>query len=193
MLFIYGRPTTRIKYFADHSHACKSCGSFDLSVGVYRQYFHIFFIPIAAFGVKTAKIHCSECTEPYRSDSLQQHYEGMARTPIRLYAGTILVSLLILTAIALNLAHQGAEPGYIKNPKVGDIYLLKEKTLSIYYFMKVIEVKKDSIITHHNAVQYMSYVSEPAKDDSFMIEELWISKKNLQEMYDKGIIQSVNR
>lgn len=193
MLFIYGKPTARIKYFADHSHRCQNCGSYDLSVGVYRKYFHIFFIPFAAFGVKTAKIHCSQCTAPYRSDSLQLQYEGMARTPIYLYAGTIMISLLILTSIALLFVNKNAEARYIKNPVAGDVYLLKDANTTAYYFMKVINVKNDSIITYRNAADYVFYVSKPQEKDSFVTEELWISKKDLQKMYDNDIIQSVDR
>ena len=103
------------------------------------------------------------------------------------------MSLLILGVIAGYIFQKNAETGYIKNPKAGDIYLLKDANISSYYFMKVLKVQNDSIIVNHNAIQYAFYVSKPQQNDSFMIEELWISKKDLQEMYDKEIIQSVDR
>jgi hypothetical protein len=190
---IYGKRTVVIKKFTDHSNRCTKCGTYDLSVKVYQQYFHAFFIPVYAFGVKTAAIRCKNCTSVFRSDSLQQQYEKMAKAPFYLYSFPIIFCLLILLGLSLHSIYKRSETAYIQHPMAGDVYLLRPGDAPIYYFLKVVSVRDDSLITHRNSINYTSFVSEPTGNDSFTIQEMWISRKDLQEMFDNNIIESVDR
>src|SRR5882757_5515391 len=102
MLFLKGTRTIRIKIWQDHARQCDACKDFNLSVGVYMKYFHVFFIPIAAFGIKSTKIYCASCGQVVRIDSLSREYEKRTKTPFYLYCGTILVGFLIVAGIVLS-------------------------------------------------------------------------------------------
>src|SRR5450755_901779 len=108
MLFLKGTRTIRVKTWQDHAHQCDACKDFNLSVGIYMKYFHVFFIPIAAFGIKSTKMCCASCGQVVRIDSVSREYEKRTKTPFYLYSGMILVGLLIAAGFALSAygAHQ---------------------------------------------------------------------------------------
>src|SRR5688572_12735660 len=106
MLILHGRRTARIKRYTDNQHSCRSCGVFDLDVRVYRDFYHLFFIPLFPVGGKSVKIKCKNCGEPMRLDPLQKHYENLSKTPIYLYAIPILVAGLFAIGLIGNLNTQ---------------------------------------------------------------------------------------
>ena len=103
MFLIYGRKRTRIKRYTDNKSPCKECKSFDLSIKVYQEYFHLFFIPFFPTGIKTAAMHCNSCGQPFRMDSLEKEYVNNTRNPIYLYSGLMVVAALILLLVNENI------------------------------------------------------------------------------------------
>lgn len=196
MLILHGRRTARIKKHTDNQQSCKSCGVFDLDVRVYRDYYHIFFIPLFPVGDKTVKIRCNNCGEPIRLETLQNHYENISRTPIYLYALPILFAGLIAILINANINTQKKKSVFVENPKVGDVYTIRkdDSNSTSYFFLKLIEVRGDTIVAYHNNLEYYGFVTELNGDDFFVKgEELVFTKSELKQMLEKMEINSVVR
>jgi hypothetical protein len=196
MFVIHGRRSARIKKYTDNQHNCKSCKSFDLSVKVYRDYYHVFFLPIYPIGAKTAKIHCNNCGEPFRVDAIQKQYESTSRTPFYLYAGPILFAGLILFAIIADMNNQKEKVKFVDNPKVGDVYRIRkdENNSTTYYFLRISQINGDSVFAYHSKLTYYGFITKFNDDDFFVKEdELAFTKKELKQMLDKDEINSVER
>lgn len=196
MLILYGRRTARIKKYTDNQQSCKSCGTFDLDVRVYRDYYHIFFVPVFPVGDKTVKIRCRNCGEPFRLDTLQRHYESISKTPVYLYTIPILFAGLIAILINANLNTQKEKAKFVDNPKVGDVYRIRkdENNSTTYYFLRLVNIKGDTVIAYHNNLEYHGFVTKLNADDFFVKdEELYFLKSELKQMLDKMEINSVER
>jgi hypothetical protein len=196
MFLIYGRRTARIKSYTDNHQTCKSCRSFDLGIKVYRDFYHLFFIPFFPVGVKTAKMRCNNCGEPVRVDSVQKQYEDSTKTPFYLYAGLILVALLILFMVNVNINTQKEKKKFVGSPMVGDVYRIskEEKNSTTYYFLRVSQVNGDTVFAYHNNLVYGGFITKLNDDDFFdKSEELIFTKKELKEMLERDEINSVER
>lgn len=196
MLLLYGRRTARIKKYTDNEQSCKSCGVFDLDIKVYRDYYHLFFIPFFPVGDKTVKIRCNNCGQPIRSETLQNHYENISSTPIYLYALPILFAGLIAILINANINTQKEKSAFVENPKVGDVYTIRkdDNNSTSYFFLKLIEVRGDTIVAYHNNLEYHGFVTELNNDDFFVKdEELYFTKSELKQMLENMEINSVER
>lgn len=196
MFVIYGRRKARVKKYTDNRNYCKSCNSFDLNVKVYKEYFHIFFIPFFPLGDKTVKIVCNNCGEPYRSDSVQKEYEKSTKTPIYLYAGLILIAILVALLVNANIKTQKEKAKFVENPKVGDVYLIRkdEKNSTSYYFLRVTQINGDTVLVYHNNLVYSGFISKLNDDDFFdKGEELIFTKQELKQMLDSDEINMVKR
>jgi zinc-ribbon family len=196
MLVIYGRRKARIKKYTDNRNYCKSCNSFDLNVKVYKEYFHIFFIPFFPTGDKKVKIVCNNCGEPYRVDTVQKDYERSTKIPIYLYSGLIFIGSLILLLVNANISTQKEKARFVENPKVGDVYRIRkdENNSTSYYFLRIKQIISDTILAYHNNLVYSGFITKLNDDDFFVKEEeLFFTKKELKEMLDKDEINSVER
>ena len=196
MFVIYGRRTARIKKYTDSQQACNNCKAFDLDVKVYRDYYHLFFIPFFPVGDKIVKIHCNSCGQPMRLDTMRNHYESISRTPFYLYAGPILVAGLILILVNANLNTQKEKAKFVENPKVGDVYRIRKDTnnSTTYYFLRVVNIIGDTVSVYHNNLEYSGFISKLNADDYFVKdEELFFLKSDLKQMLDKMEINSVDR
>lgn len=59
MFFLRGTRKARIKTYQHHDRQCEQCKDFNLTIRVYKDYFHVYFISFTASGVKTSVIHCN--------------------------------------------------------------------------------------------------------------------------------------
>lgn len=196
MFLIYGKRTARIKKYSGDHENCRNCKSFDLDIRVYKDYFHIFFLPIFAFGSKTVKIRCNNCGERLWVNEIQKHYEDITKTPFYLYAGIILFSGLILLFVNVNLNTQKEKAKFVGNPKVGDVYTIRKETnnTSTYYFLRLSKISGDTVFAFHNNLEYNGFISKLNDDDFFVKDdELFFLKKELKQMLDKNEINSVER
>src|ERR1700742_5274495 len=116
MLLFRGVRNGRIKTYTDNEHQCNDCKDFDLKVKVYKDYYHFLFIPAFPTGVKTVKIRCNKCGEPYRSDSLQKQYELRTRNPFWLYSWILLAGLLVVGAVVAVQVNDRLIHHYAANP-----------------------------------------------------------------------------
>ncbi|MEO5562283.1 MAG: hypothetical protein ABIR18_02585 [Chitinophagaceae bacterium] len=182
MLFsLHGRRAARIKKYTDAQHQCKNCKSFDLEVKVYRDYYHFMFIPIVPVGDKTAKIFCNNCGDGLRTESVRQEYEKKTKTPFYFYTLPILVVLVIAIAFIADRNDQKQMAKYIAEPKAGDIYTLSEKrdNLTIYYFLRIKEIRNDSIYLYQNNLEY--FLAPTEFDDSDFFRETGQMAFSIQE------------
>ena len=196
MFVIYGRRTARIKKYTDNQQACQSCKAFDLDIKVYRDYYHLFFIPVFPAGDKTVKIRCNNCGEPMRLKTIQRHYESISKTPFYLFTFPILFAGLIIILVNANLNAQKEKALFVDNPNVGDVYRIRkdENNKTTYYFLRLVRISGDTVVAYHNNLEYSGFISKLNDDDFFVKdEELYFLKPELKQMLEKMEINSVDR
>jgi hypothetical protein len=196
MILIYGRQTARIKKYTDNQYACQNCKAFDLDVRVYRDYYHLVFIPVFPVGKKRVEIHCKNCGEPMRLDAIKKQYENINKTPFYLFIIPILFAILILFLVYENLATQKEKAILVANPQVGDIYTIRkdENNKIIYFFLRLVRINGDTVVAYHSNLEYSRYTSTLHEDDFFVKdEELYFLKSDLKKMLNDNEINSVAR
>ncbi len=196
MFLLKGTRKARIKIYHHHDRPCENCKDFDLTIGIFQEYFHVFFIPVVAKGLKSSVIYCSNCGSRIRSDSLSKEYESRTRAPIYLYSGLLLVGLFALSLLAAMGWGAYERSTYIADPKVGDIYLVKavQGQLDGYRFVRLSRISRDSVIGMGNDVLYLSYTSAFSSDDHFNTDDQVVfSKSNLKHLYKEDSIENVFR
>ena len=196
MIFIYGKRKARIKRYDDCHIKCSNCNSFEQRFSVYQEYFHLFFIPIFPFGFKTIKSVCLKCNDKFNEEK-KNHYVSVTRTPIYLYTGIILFVGLITVLVIANVNTQKQKAEYVANPKINDVYLIREKEenqSTIYYFLKIKNIDIDTVELLHSYLQYNSFVSTMSDSDHFVNDEVYhVSKSDLKNFLEKGLINAVER
>lgn len=196
MLFFYGRKIARIKTYTDHQHACPHCKAFDLDIEVYREYFHLYWIPAFPVGVERSIIECNACGNRVTSNVLSREYEQKARAPIYFYIWPILFAILVGFVIYSNIETQNEKAALVADPQVGDVYTIRknEDKKAAYYFLRLIRVEGDTVIAYHNNFFYSGEVNRLQDDDFFDEgEELMFLKPQLKKMLEDDEINSVNR
>lgn len=196
MFVIQGIRKARIKKKSEHARqACENCGSRDFTIKVYRNYFHLFFIPVFPYGNKTAEIYCRGCNQNIQNN-LRKHYENTSQTPLYLYAGIILLSVLIILFVKWKLDINKENAILAENPKTGDVYLIREESIlkKTYYFLKISRIHGDTIFTYHNNKTYSHFTGKLDESDYFLKnEELIFTKEEIKIMTKNSEICSVIR
>lgn len=196
MFIIYGKRSAAIKKYNDDSQQCKNCNSFGLSIKVYKEYYHVFYLPIIPIGITSAKIYCKNCKAHMRSNSIEAEYEKKTKAPIYLYAGVLLFLGFISIAILASLKNQKETAEFIESPVEGDVYRVKknEDNLTHYYFLRVSEVYGDTVYMYHSNLVYKQYTGQFNDDDFFDKSEYYIlNHDDLKKMLEKGEIESIAR
>lgn len=196
MFLIKGTRKLRIKTWRYHDRQCDSCKDFDLTIKVYKDYYHVFFIPLFATGIKSSVITCNNCGVLIRSDSLSKEHESKTRVPFYLYSGVILVASVVLAAFATSLWNQYERSRYVSSPKVGDVYFIKTEAspLDGYNFLRVKRISGDSVITADNSMVYLTSASSFDSVDYFDANrEKGYTKTQLKQLLEKGAIENVYR
>jgi hypothetical protein len=196
MLIYHGTKTARIKKFTDNQQHCPKCKAFDLSIEIFSDYYHAYFIPIIPVGDKTVKIRCKSCEEPYRSEKLERKYANSISAPFYLYSLVILCIGLICVFAINHLNNQKKHRQYIDKPKINDVYLIKNsrRNFSSYYFYKIVAINKDSFSILHSRYEYLESPSNMSEKDYFIkADTLRFSKNEIRNMSDSAIINSIQR
>jgi hypothetical protein len=196
MLFIFGIRTARIGNFIDNDQICYPCKAFERQVQVYRRYFHFCLIPVFPMGARHFEIHCKNCGDDTRSESLVKKYESRAKTPFYLYSAIFLFVGLGAFWLYWNKNTQKEKREFVQNPSAGDVYTITEEKNAgnTYYFLRIAAVAGDSVIAFHNNLDYGGFVSSLADDDYFVKgDSVAFSKKQLKEMLERDEIYSVKR
>ena len=196
MIFIWGKRKMRIKKYVDHHIKCEECNSYEQKFSVYQEYFHIFFIPIFPFGIKTIQSVCLKCNDAFNGEK-KSHYLSITRTPVYLYTGIILFVGFILSLVIGNVTTQKQKAEYVANPQINDVYLIRENDENkskIYYFMKIKNINADTVELLGSHFQYSRFVYKMDDTDYFVSGEIYkVSKTDLKDYLENSIIISVER
>jgi hypothetical protein len=195
MIFIYGRKKAKIKKTTDHIGACTTCNSIGLEFEIFRDYYHLFWIPLFPVGDKESKVYCITCGKPNNFNQRAKHFESISRTPVYLYSGLLLFFTLIITLVIGNINTQKEKALFVSDPKVGDVYAIRKDVSdsTYYYFLRVARIQSDTVIVYPNAFQYFRYVNRLNDQDYFVTQEFFYTKKELKELLEKGEINGVDR
>lgn len=196
MFIIRGQRKIRIKRYTESQQCCPNCKTFDLQVDVYKDYYHLFFIPFIPTGVKSSSIYCYHCSSFTRIDSLQNEYENKTRVPFYLYSGLILIGALVVSMVVASENTEKADRLFVQNPQTGDVYTIREESgdSTQYYFLKINRMVGDSVFTLHSYYSYNRFVSKLDGKDFFVLDEEWpYTKAELLQMLEKGEINAVKR
>jgi zinc-ribbon family len=196
MLFIFGKRIARIGKWIDTEHICYPCKSFDREVVAYRPYFHFCFIPVFPIGKKQLEMHCRNCGDETRLDSVVRQYEARAKTPFYLYSALILFVALAAVWFYWNRSTQKHKIEMVSNPSVGDVYTIREESNNetTYYFLRLVEIRPDTVMAFRNHLDYSGFVSSLASDDYFVkTDTLAFRKSKLKDMLENGEIYSLDR
>jgi len=108
----------------------------------------------------------------------------------------VLLAGLIIVLIIGNLDTQKEKAAFVANPKIGDVYLIRkdENGSTNYFFLRLANIRGDTVIAYHNNLEYHSFVTKLNDDDFFVKDEqLFFTKRELKQMLDKMEINSVER
>lgn len=193
-MIIVGARTMRIKRFRDRDLVCPNCGEYTREFNVYKQYFHIFFIPVFPVSSKQITSHCCSCG--HQSNEKMDFYLKQTRTPLYLFTGLFLIVALVIFGGIENHKEQKLKQEYIANPAIGDVYLFYNKAGEEkgYYFTKITDIKEDTLFMVFNRFIYSKFVSDFDDEDYFDLDNNgYALKKDVQEYLDLNIINSVER
>lgn len=196
MIFIFGMRTISIGQFIDKDHICYRCQAYDREVRVFRTYVHFCLIPVFPVGGKRLEMHCRNCGDQTKSETVEKKYLGIAKTPFYLYSLPILILCLAGYWFYWNDNAEKEKRAFIAQPAVGDVYMVKKGTGydATYSFLRVINVSGDSVMLYHNYLEYGGFVSQLTDDDYFVqTDTLLFQKKKLKEMLEQDEIHSVKR
>lgn len=196
MFLIYGRHKARIKKYIVNDQSCKDCRTFDIEVKVYREFYHLFYIPFCPVGDKTVSALCRNCGEPFRSDSFLSYYKQISKTPFYYFSLPILFSSFIILLTILNRNTQKEKLEFVTSPKTGDVYTIRhdENNKTTYYFLRLKSINGDTLTMYHSALEYNGYTSSFNNEDYFVKdEELLILKPELIKMLTRMEINAVDR
>jgi hypothetical protein len=196
LFFIFGIRSVRIGRFFDNNHICYPCKAYDKEILVYRSYFHLCLIPVFPVGPRRFEIRCRNCGDETKSENILKEYEGKARTPIYFYSAWLVFVSVAALWYFWNNHSQRNKMEFVSNPKIGDVFTIKQTKNdgTSYYFLKIIEVNRDSIKAFHNNLDYGDFVARLDKDDYFVKDDTLAFKRNkLQRMLNNDEIFEATR
>ena len=196
MLYIFGKRLARIGRYIDTEHICYPCKSYDREILIYRPYFHLCFIPVFPIGRNEYTMRCRNCGDKTMLDSVLKQYKNKTRTPFYLFSAWILACLIAMLWFYWNSVTTKHKYEYVDHPIAGDVYTISEDkgNTTSYYFMRVVEVKMDSVKLLHNSLDYGNYVNRLEHDDFFVKDDtLTLERAGLRKMLAKGEIYEIDR
>ncbi len=176
---------------------CKTEGN--ISMKVLTKYAYLYFIPM--FPMKKVGIaECGHCKKVYKEKEMSeqmkkelQNQKDKTKSPIWQYSGSVLLVLVISGAVFFKNLENEEKEKFIQSPQKGDVYEYKEA--NGYSTMKVVSVNSDSVFIKYNTygIDKISKIDQIELPENYEKEVYRISKKQLQEMYEKREIIGVNR
>jgi len=194
-MLIYGNRKACIATHHDYSQSCPKCKYFTVEYKVYREYIHLFWIPIFSSGGKTCVMLCSSCGFRNEYSNKSDSYIGITKTPLYLYSGLIVIVVSIFAICFANVNTQKEKKSFVDSPRVDDVYLIRNDSSypAKYYFFKVNRIHTDSVFIFRNMYIYPGFVSELDNKDAFIRYEYSLSKNKLKTMLEKDEIVAVER
>jgi hypothetical protein len=113
-----------------------------------------------------------------------------------MYTGIILFVGLVLALVIANISTQKQKAEYVANPKINDVYLIREdeNKTTTYYFLKIKNIDADTVELLHSYFQYNRFISTMDSSDYFVSDEIYrVLKSDLKNHLENGLINAVNR
>jgi hypothetical protein len=199
-MLIYGFRDGRIA--TEAITRCPNCGSYHTArLCVYQKYLHICYIPLLPAG-KTGMLECDSCNQKFDikhlSADIQIEYQNLrsrARMPLWIFTGIALTGLIIAGVTWNNKRIQAATAQLVLNPKVDDVFEVKEG--SEYTLYKVQDVEKDSIYFYSNKYETDEesglHDLKNEGDSSYSEDTYAFSRADLKNMQAKGDLINIDR
>jgi hypothetical protein len=199
-MLIYGFRDRRIA--SEAINRCPNCGSFNTAkLCVYQKYLHMCYIPFLPFG-KTGMLECDSCNQKFDikhlSADIQIEYQNLksqSGIPLWIFTGITLTGLVIAGVIWNNKRRQAATAQMILNPKVDDVFEVKDG--SEYTLYKVQSVEKDSVYFYSNKYETdeeSGLDNLKSEGDSSYSEDIYVfSRADLKNMQTKGDLLNIDR
>ncbi|WP_395044997.1 hypothetical protein [Flavobacterium sp.] len=179
---------------------CKTNTS--MTYSVFGKYAYIYWIPIFPMS-KVTVAECNHCKKTYEYKDLSEQIKTKLdrekeksglKTPIWMFSGLFVIAALVAIAFYVSGQTKDKEQTYIKNPKAGDVYSIKADDGN-FTTMRVDKVTKDSIYFTYNdyLTDQSTGISKIDVDKNYTIEKDVTTQKNLQELYKKETIYSIDR
>ncbi|MFY0604087.1 MAG: hypothetical protein JXQ93_09060 [Flavobacteriaceae bacterium] len=185
---------------------CENCESSKMYITGYCQYAHIFWIPLFPTSKKIFTI-CENCEEelpkkyiPKKTmDRIKLEKSGF-KTPIYLFSGLIIITMLIFYGIYSSNKHDEEVAKNIANLESKDVLVFKNDD-DTYSFGKVEKVRNDTVF-----LSFSNYIFEggsPSKydynrekqkvSDFYDVETYYFFQKTIDSMYSVGEIYDLFR
>lgn len=198
-MIIYGSRNKELanEHLADKCHNCGTQNSVVLHL--FQRYAHVFWIPFFPIG-KTGVSQCSHCKQVLKGKEmpppLRASYENLkahTRIPVWTFSGSVLLAILIITAIISDRKNDERNAKLILAPQSGDIFEIKIKNNG-YTLYRVEEVKGDSVFVQANNYGTSKITGlDDLKNKGYSAEVFGFSKSELKQMLDKGEIVNIDR
>ena len=181
---------------------CPHCSTnTSMTYSVFGKYAHVYWIPFFPVG-KTTVVECNNCKRTYEFKELpeaiktkleREKEKNPAKTPVWMFSGFGVVALLVALAMFISGQTKDNEQAYLKDPKAGDVYSFKVD--KEYSTMRVDKVTNDSVYITYNdyIVDQSSGTDKIDIDKNYTLEKDVMTAKDLQELYKKETIYSIDR
>lgn len=190
-MIIFGT-RTKLLSAVGTQHTCSHCNTGKLNLVYTGSYFHIFWIPIFPLG-KKGMTQCPHCKQTLterelapQSRSYVNSQKSSAKTPLTHFSGLIIIGVLILSIFLINAFDKTG--GYIRNPKIGDVYQVKGNAENQFVLWKVTAVEGDTVVfaTHSQYNLVQADINEQTVfgklDEKFTDSRLKMAKRNIKSM-----------
>ncbi|HLP11340.1 MAG TPA: hypothetical protein VK177_05350 [Flavobacteriales bacterium] len=190
-MIVIGQKTARLKTIDTIGQPCTGCKRFSLRLEVYRDYMHLFWIPLFPLGRKYYQIYCTSCSDGDNRVTLEQLKSNVRATSWYLFIGTGLILLLVAAGIITMTFNSMRIREYANHPVKNDVY--KYETVDhegeiVYGFLKLKRIKGDSLFFYENKYNYYKSVNGLDRDDCFESVEKYYSRNKIKGMYENGKI-----
>ena len=202
-MIIYG---TRARQLAAENivDKCPTCSSQNtLSMHVYQQYAHVFWIPFFPIK-KLGAVGCTHCKGVVDHKELSRsplgdaynNVKAQTKTPVWMFAGLALVAVLITIGVVAAQQEKTRNSAYLSAPQDGDVYELKTEN-NHYALILVEQVKGDSVyvrLSNYEVDKHVSIEKLQSMNKGQYADELSVlSKVELKALWDKGQIVDAKR
>lgn len=185
---------------------CPNCDANEIHVQAVSRYATLFWIPVFPYAKKLFSV-CGNCEQVLEKKQMPQQLKDKIdmeksnfKTPFYLYAGAIIIALLIGFGIYSSGQHDKELAENVKNLQSEQIIVFKEKSKE-YSFAKVVEVKGDTIFANfaqyvyeggYSAPTISEFNSKKAGVTDFYSEELsYYLQSEIDSLHKEGLIVEI--
>ena len=202
-MVFYGTKASNLKNGQIINVDCPSCeANTTMKYSVFGKYGHLYWIPFFPIS-KITVAECNSCKKTFEykelSDGIRTKFErekekNPIKFPLWMFSGLFVIAALVGFGVYTSGETEKKEAGYIKNPKVGDVYSIKNAEAN-YTSARVDKIDKDSIYVTNNDYEtdQTTGIDEIDVPKNYTIEKEVLSKKEIQVAYKNEKIFAITR